>query len=546
MTTHGRTLLDAIRDTVTVRPAAVALIDARTDEHITYAELIDDVERLGSVLLASGVQERDTVFLVAERSARLVEMMLAVSRIGAVSLPVVLPDLVRPSFDACMTVSRRMHFFADAASLDVARIKVPEVEWLSVDALCRTREAAAIAHNPVASSPFYVNTTSASTGLPKLVLVTHDQLILNTAASVRAFGIGRHDRHLCTFSCHPHEFFARALLTGGAAVLLDNAHDPSALLEALEKYRVTCLMSSVIVYSGIQRIAERAIPSLRLAECGGSPVSVRLSDAVEKKIGIRLTPVWGSTETTGVALAPPPGVRVRDGSVGLPIPGYEARIINEQGCEITNGDAGQLVISGPAVAAGYFNDSVGLNREARFYTGDAAKKDADGWIYVIGRTGNEFKVGGVKINAEHVEAVFLDQANVSAAIVVPVPHRYLGWQAAAVVEVTGHSESAQAIIDTLLASVATELSHPLWELPRRIVLVDRIPRTPAGKLDRIAAQRLALTRRGVRGRHGSLRLLRDAVLIGGVQRIIKFFKRPLSALRLSRFMYAVHTREEYE
>lgn len=487
-----RTFFDCIDHYAHETPNAVALIDAQRGMSLTYSELRLRVMLLAGKLAARGIGPDRPVVVCMAPGVSLIETMLAAARTGAPCLPYMSPRNAEAALDVARAALRPALFvFSDDIYGAGFSSRGGEV-WVSHEDIEKQVETAHAAFEPEGSSTLYINETSGSSGTPKLVPASHRSILANTRACVTTLGMTGRDVHMCTFSSHAHELFARALYTGGRAVLLrDRVSDnPQAIIDVLARHRVTCLMSNATAYEVLCAMLRRR-PSgllLRVAESGGMPSAASLASKVREKLGAQLLPVWGSTETGGVAIASVDGPA---GSVGWPLPGYRVEIVDEQGKPVRPGEYGELVVSGEGVADAYVGgcDAERLH-EGKFFTGDIARAGEDGAIFIRGRLTNEFKVAGVRVCAEEVETALCASPLVLEAAVLPAPHPVFGHVPAALLRVEpgnyrhGRPDDRRYVRE-IIGEVAARLNDPGLELPRYFKLTTEVlPRTAAGKLDR--------------------------------------------------------------
>jgi long-chain acyl-CoA synthetase len=492
------TILDALRHFSEVTPDRPALIDASCGRTVSYRQLATRVEYLAGNLCYHGVGAGKAVVVVMPRSAALVEMVLAVSRAGGWCIAYMSPrDLERALAVARDALAPELFVYSSQHARQKELARGTE-RWLAFEEFDASTNTAPVVHVPDGETILYLNETSGSSSNPKLVPASHAAIMANTASCVQTLGITDKDVHLCTFASHVHEIFARALYTGGTAVLLSEsvAENPTAFINAMVRHRVTCLMSNATAHAALVELSNyrSAKFSLRLAESGGIPTPETLRSRVADKFGARLVPVWGSTETSGVAIAPP-GDRCREGSVGKPLPGYSIKVVDEKGNPVPEGQSGELIVSGEGVAQCYLSGGDGAQLEnGTFRTGDRATIDADGWVFIRGRIANEFKVAGVVVSAEEIEAAMSRCEHVRQAAVLPLNHPTYGYVPVALVVPAGndyHSlskKSEQRVIMQIIKEAERHLRQlsrqPFLELPTRIKWVWDLPRTPAGKIDR--------------------------------------------------------------
>lgn len=332
--------------------------------------------------------------------------------------------------------------------------------------------------------PVYLNFTSGTTGAPKGAVTTLGNLLANTEAAISAFGLVPEDVHLCMMPVfvHPHETFMRPLFLGGTMVLCDRVA-ARTVAETCQRQEVTALMAVAAIYETLFRLpagAENPLPRLRVAESGGMHVPSPLAAGFAARFGVQLSPVWGSTETTGIALANRPGDVHAACCLGRPVPGYSVRVVREDGSETDDGEPGELVVSGPGVCRGYYGLEAGPENRlygGRFCTGDVVRREADGRYYFAGRQSMLLKVGGMKVFPIEIEEALRAHPDVIEAIVIPIAD-----------DLRGEAAKAVAVLRPGVALTPGDLRRFLsgrlhrMKMPRVIEIRDALPRTPGGKI----------------------------------------------------------------
>jgi len=273
----------------------------------------------------------------------------------------------------------------------------------------------------------YLNFTSGTTGFPKGAITTHANIYWNTVSSVESLKLTRDDIHLCMFPvfAHPHELFARSLYLGGTVVLLDNI-SPKAIAKTISDHDVTCMMAVASVYGGLVRLHKTRASrpwSLRLAESGGMHIDTALARAFKERFAIPVVPVWGSTETAGVALASPVDGTPLPGSMGRPCRHYEVRVVGEEGNELGPDEIGEMAIRGPAVCSGYYCNPEETSKHMRdgwFFSGDLVRKDPDNNFHFVGRKARMMKVAGLKVSPIEIEDALNNHPDIFEAAVIKV------------------------------------------------------------------------------------------------------------------------------
>lgn len=330
----------------------------------------------------------------------------------------------------------------------------------------------------------YFNLTSGTTGLPKCAVTTHANIYWNTVAAVESLNLTEKDVHLCMFppSVHPHEFFARSLFLGGTTVLTDSI-SPKTLTKVIEKNHVTCMMAIAPIYGNLVHYHARTdfyFKGLRIAESGGMHVNPVLAEQFIDRFNIPIVPVWGSTETTGIALAMPVDGDYREGSCGKVCPYYQAKIVDENGAELRHGLIGELIIRGPGVCSEYFaNQDVTTEqfKNGWYQTGDMFRKDSEGYYYFEGRKFGMMKVAGLKVSPVEIENVLIRHPDIKEVAVIGVKNDLYGEVPKAVIVLKNN-----LVIDKkeIIAFCKDKLAK--YKVPKVIEIKDSLPRTPGGKI----------------------------------------------------------------
>jgi len=334
---------------------------------------------------------------------------------------------------------------------------------------------------------FYLNFTSGSTGQPKAVATSHSHIHWNTLSSIEALDIENQARHLCTFAVfsHPHEIFARPLWTGGTMVLVDSLY-PKSIASMINDYGVSCVMGLAPMYEMLLPFAQSErfdFSSLRLAESGGMATNLELQRKFLDSFGLAIRPVWGSTETTGVALATQSMTGLTR-SCGKGAPYYTIKIIGPDGSEVSRGETGEMIVQGPAVVSGYQGDDQETEkyfRDGWFHTADMVYQDDDEYFYLRGRETGMMKVGGLKVFPQEIEETIMDLPEIEEVAVIPVFEKLRGEVPLALVVLKeGESENPQKIKEFCRNSL------PNYMVPKKVEFRPSLPRTASGKIDKRA------------------------------------------------------------
>lgn len=466
----------------------------------TWRALDEQVDLFAAQLCAAGVGARDAVGFLLNKRPELVIGFLAVARLGAIVVPVNfrLPAETLKALFEVASVRAVVVEEAHAAVLDGLGPQRP-ARVLDIGALpdLPATQRNLSFEEPDPDSPCYYNYTSGTTGVPKGAITTHRNILANATATVRALGFREDDIFLGMFSVfsHPHELFHRALVVGAPFVLSDS-FSPRVVMEAIARHRVRWMMAVPSFYEMMldyvdQRVGEGVpdLSSLRVLEAGGAYVGAETVSRMEERFsGAALLPVWGATEVTGVAIANGP-VHRRDDATGLPLAGYEVRVVDPAGAPLPAGEVGELWVRGEAVVSGYVRNAEetgALFHEGWYATGDLVSQDADGFVHFAGRRSEMLKVGGLRVYPLEIEVVLRRHPEVRDAVVVGVADRLRGELARAVLcTLPGSTLDARGVRSWCRANLAR------YKLPRVIEFWEELPRLPNGKVDKRAVAAVA-------------------------------------------------------
>jgi long-chain acyl-CoA synthetase len=278
-----------------------------------------------------------------------------------------------------------------------------------------------------------------------------------------------------------------ALYVGSSIVLLER-FDPASSLEAVREHGITVVAGAPPLFgawAAVPGVDASALASVRLVVSGGAP----LADEVEEAFRARFDkPIWqgyGLTETAPIVTTSLVGGEPRRGSIGVPLPGVEVRLVDTEGEDALAGDPGEVWVRGPNVFPGYWNDpdatALVLTDDGWLKTGDIAVTDDDGYLYLVDRAKDLIIVSGFNVFPAEVEEVLLEHPGVAEAGVVGVSHPYTGEAVKAYVvpEQGRHLEE-----DEVIEFCAERLAR--YKCPSSVSFVDQIPQGLVGKVLRRA------------------------------------------------------------
>lgn len=466
------------------------------DRTLTYAGLRTLVDALALHLSRGGIAPGDRVGVLAENGPFAIAGYLAAVRAGGVAVP------LAPSYSAAHLVRQLDCVEARFALIDAALRDrfpfdlVPTLERVlvgpdSIDPITRTPSRPAGAA-PDAEGLAAIMFTSGSTGDPRGVMVTHENLLANTGAIISSIGLDDRDRTLLVlpwYYCFGASVIQTHLFAGGAVAIGTRLSYPEVVLDQVEASRATGLYGVPSTFQILLRrgsLATRRLPSLRyVAQAGGRLPEPFLREllAIDPPLDVHV--MYGQTEATArLACLPPALLGDKLGSIGRAIPGTTLHVLREDGTPAAQGEVGEIVAEGPGVTRGYFRDpeaTARYFRGGRLHTGDLAVADADGCLYIRGRERDLIKAGGIRVSPAEIEEVLAALPDVLECAVAATPDDLFGEAIVSYVVARPGSDLTPAAI---LAHCRAHL--PIAKVPRHVHLRESLPRTASGKIARAA------------------------------------------------------------
>jgi malonyl-CoA/methylmalonyl-CoA synthetase len=475
------TLAEAFHAAAAARPDRPALsVDG---VRRTYGELDAAAGRFATLLRGNGVAPGDAILLSVPSSVAVVEAYLGAVRAGAVVV------LANPSYTA-----GELRYLAEHSGA-VAALAGEEVRE-RLGGLVRTvldpsaDAASGLSPMPVdratARRAGLLAYTSGTTGRPKGVPLSHVNVLANMRAIIRAWRWSADDvlvHGLPLFHQHGLGGLGASLLAGGRAVL-HSRFDPEAICRDIAAERATVFLAVPAMYERLAAwdgFAAADLSSLRLLVSGSAPLSPALARRVEAIVGQLPLERYGTTES-GLNVSNLYDGPRKPGAVGLPLPGVEMTVVDDEGTPVADGTDGEIVVRGPQVFDGYRGDPdatvAAFFDGGWFRTGDIGRIDpADGLLSITGRAKDLIISGGMNVYPREVELALEESDDVARAAVVGVPSERWGEAVvAAIVPAPGAALDEAA----LLAFVSERLAP--YKRPKRVVPVDELPVNHLGKV----------------------------------------------------------------
>lgn len=467
----------------------VAIIDDGRDLTISFGELEDRVRRLASWLASQGVESGDRVAFLAGNTSDVFEVMFACSKLGAIFVPLnwrlAVPELEFIIGDCTPKVLIFEEGFSDVA----ATLGVPVTLALGLpfeEAKAWADPATAPPVTATHDDPWAIMYTSGTTGHPKGALVTHGMVFWNAINIGSAVGLTRESTNLNvlpTFHTGGLNLYTTPCLRLGAKSIILREFDPERVLRWLTSGEISHFFGVPSIY---QFLAEH--PGWTDAElervgsyaCGGAPMPVALLQRYADR-GILIRQGMGLTETSPTLfLTDAEHALSKIGSVGKPVLHTEIRIVDEGGGDVRTGEIGELWARGPNVTPGYW-ERPAANEESFtdgwLHTGDAARMDDEGYVYIVDRWKDMFISGGENVYPAEVEQVLFHNPSILDVAVIGVPDPR--WGEAGIAVVVPRDPGAFDG-DAVLSYLDDKLAK--FKIPKSVIVVTELPRNAAGKV----------------------------------------------------------------
>jgi long-chain acyl-CoA synthetase len=328
--------------------------------------------------------------------------------------------------------------------------------------------------------------TSGTTGTPKGAELTHSNLLRNCQVARDMFDMGSEAVTLGAlplFHAFGQSCAMNAMIIAGGTLTLLPRFDAGKALEIIQRDGVNVFEGVPTMYGALLHEPDREsfdTSTLKLCVSGGAAMPVEVLRGFEEAFDCKVLEGYGLSETSPSASFNHPDRERKPGSIGTPIDGVEMKVVDDQAREVPAGEVGEIVIKGHNVMKGYWNRpdaTAEVLRDGWFHTGDMAKVDEDGYLFIVDRKKDMIIRGGYNVYPREIEEVLYEHPDVREAAVVGIPDEQLGEEVgAAVVLKDGGGVSAEDLQQYVKGEVAA------YKYPRRIWFVDDLPKGPTGKI----------------------------------------------------------------
>jgi acyl-CoA synthetase (AMP-forming)/AMP-acid ligase II len=474
---------------------------------LTYAELREEVARLAGGLLARGCEKGDRIGIFSENNPFFVTSYLGIIRAGLVAVPFQ-TELSAETFARIVSSAGLKGVFVSARFLNRVR------PWAGKHGLMIWPEGAEeeLGAAPPAAMPGInpardlasLMFTSGSTGAPKGVMVTHRNIECNTRDIISYLSLSSHDRVMVVLPfhyCFGLSLLHTHLMSGGSLVINNDFKlFPEAMLLEMQQNECTGFAGVPSTYQILlrkSRFRQLSFPKLRwFQQAGGKLPNPCIQEILQAFPQVSYFLMYGQTEATArLSYLPPARLADKLGSIGRGLPSTRLEALKDDGTPVARGsdETGEIVATGENIALGYWNDPVETSkffRDGRLHTGDIARVDAEGFIFIVERERDMIKSGGNRVGSKEVEDVIAEIPEILEVAVLGAPDDLLGEVIKAfVVPAPGAKITAQDV------KVHCRRRLPAFKTPAEVIVLDDMPHGSSGKILKPALKAMIESRR---------------------------------------------------
>lgn len=493
-------LADLLRDAAGRFPSKPALIFHHRP--ITFSELDERTDRTASALASLGVGSRDRVALLMGNVPEFVTTLYGAMRAGAVVSPL----------NVMLTPEEMGYILADSGAkaavtelgslpgLLSVRDRLGDLQTILVvggppapRGTISLEEALRTAGEPPAvsiesSDLAVIAYTAGTTAAPKGAMLAHGHLLANLDQIAQVPDLAETDQDVALLALPLFHSYAMNVILGmsmktGATAVLVERFDPPETLALVQRHGVTVLFGAPPMFASwlsLPEAAAEAMSTVRLAVSGAAPLSAEVFEAFRDRFGVTIWEGYGLTECGPAVTSNAMGKTAKPGSIGLPLPGVEIRLVDEDGEDAEEDDPGEIWVKGPNVFSGYWNrpEATAEVLEGEWLkTGDVAYRDEDGYFHLVDRKKDLVIVSGFNVYPTEVEEAIERHPRVAEAAVVGIPDPKTGEAVQAwIVPKAGNVLDPEEILDFLHGYLAR------FKQPSDLRIVDQLPHHLTGKV----------------------------------------------------------------
>jgi len=461
--------------------------------HLNYSQLNHLSDVYASILINNGIKKGDRVIIFLDNSIEYLIAYFAILKIGAVivalNTKLVSRELI-DIFNDCspkliITDERHSEIIKDAEKKYCQRIDVVTIEKNNVSSRSYCIQPIAFSENDLAMIIY----TSGTTGKPKGVMLSHTNLSANADSIIEYLHLTANDKIMVVmpfFYSYGNSLLTTHIKVGGTLVIDNRFLYPNIVLDNMIKEEVTGFAGVPSTFSILLKksaIRKYHFPKLRYAtQAGGAMLPPMIEEFIKIVPDIKFYVMYGQTEASArLTYLDPKYLKKKMGSVGKAIPGVELIVMNKARIPVKPGETGEIVARGKNIMMGYWNapeeTTLVLHKEGLF-TGDLARVDEDGFIYIVGRKKDMIKSGAYRISPIEIEDIVCQIPGIVECAVVGIQDKILGEAVGLFVVGDGSLIEEKVIISYCKKNLAS------YKIPKKIEIVSELPKTTSGKIKR--------------------------------------------------------------
>lgn len=469
------------------RPQDIAIIDGR--HRITYYGLQASVEACHNRLYAAGIRPHDRVAIFSRNSASYIYAYMGINALGAIAVPINFQ--LSPREIAYILKDAAIHYILTDQKLDLEEALTRQDYHGSLQQLditsCGKREplppAPPLPDDFHEQEPAVIIYTSGTTGTPKGAVLSHRSLTRNASMMQAVLHIAPTDNILTVLPMY-HCFawtccVLNPFLSGAHMTILDT-FTPKETIEIIHREQINVLYVVPSICTFLTRMAQRSLlRHVRYVIIGGTPLPQKIAQDFTEKFNIEILEGYGLSEASPVVAVNPPG-RVRAGSIGLPIEGVDVQLADKDGQRITGDEPGELILRGDNIMLGYWNlpdETEKALYNGWLHTGDIARRDQDGYLYIVDRLKDMIISMGENIYPREIEELVYAFPGIREAAVIAIPDHLRGQAAGCY-----YTTYPEQTVDTRQLKKYLQKDLALYKIPREFHEIPQMPRTSTGKI----------------------------------------------------------------
>lgn len=478
----------------------IALISREVE--MTFSEVNARATSVAGHLQAEGLKQGDRVGLLLPNSLAFAVSYFATQRMGAVTTILdarlrgkELSGVIRDADLSLLITHNRLMPEVKETIAEFNKVKLWIVEGVGDQGFEKRLSPPHTAFAPPRLKPAddaLILYTSGTTGEPKGVVLNYINMVQFPLVMAEMCHSGPDDvmGGILPMSHISGPIYCNEIADKGSTMVIFDQFNPVTLLEGIQKHRITIFHGVPIIFQlllGLPNLKDYDTRSAELAAMMGTTVPLSLMRAFKvAQPHVNVIQGYGLTETSPlITLTEPHQADAKMASIGRAVPGVEIKIVDESGTEVPDGEAGEIITSGPHVMKGYFRRPEATAERIRggwLYTGDIGRRDSDGYYYHLGRKDEMIITGGLNVYPAEVENLLYEHPQIQEAVVFPISDPKRGYViGAAVVLRPGEKTNEKELLSFLRANLSS------FKVPQEIKIRDSLPRTSTGKVMRDAS-----------------------------------------------------------